>query len=314
MVKTTGAGESYLEEIITHCKDKVESKKTEFTASDFETVNISSLLLDEIQKTQSIEAIYPANSLQQGFIYHALSQSEDDAYRVQVLFDYKQPLNVENYIKSWELGIKTYPILRTAFNWEEDLIQVVYTDAKLNCQFTDISDLSETEKEAYVVKLQEEDRKISFDLKTPCLLRLFIIKQSKEHYTILKSEHHSISDGWSGPILLNNIHQSYKDLQQKKEVKVRVQNSYLEAQEYFSKHSLEVVNYWKNQTLTIAQTNDLNPLLSEKQDLYNIKSLADTFDTTLEIEGDQYQQLKDLAKTSGITINTVLQFAWHKLI
>ena len=48
--------------------------------------------------------------------------------------------------------------------------------------------------------------------------------------------------------------------------------------------------------------------------MYNIKSLANTFDTTIEIEGDQYQQLKDLAKTSGITINTVLQFAWHKLI
>ncbi|WP_299249955.1 condensation domain-containing protein, partial [uncultured Aquimarina sp.] len=71
-----------------------------------------------------VEHIYPANSLQQGFIYHALSQPTDDAYRVQVLYDYHFALDVDKYLEAWKACISEYPILRTAFNWEEDIIQI----------------------------------------------------------------------------------------------------------------------------------------------------------------------------------------------
>ena len=43
-----------------------------------------------------IQAIYPANSLQQGFIFHVLSQPLDDAYRVQSLFDYYHALDIDS--------------------------------------------------------------------------------------------------------------------------------------------------------------------------------------------------------------------------
>ncbi|MDF1757735.1 MAG: amino acid adenylation domain-containing protein, partial [Legionellaceae bacterium] len=71
--------ETHLLSIIEHCKQK----PSMYTPSDFKTVDLSQSLLNKLQENDpNIEAIYPASSLQQGFIYHAISQPEDDAYRV----------------------------------------------------------------------------------------------------------------------------------------------------------------------------------------------------------------------------------------
>ena len=166
-------------------------------------------------ESNKIQAIFPANSLQQGFIYHALSQSEDDAYRVQLLLDYHNKINVESYKQAWDLAIKSYPILRTSFNWEESLIQIIHSKGNLNFTYHDLSkeSLTKEERDTKIRELQEEDRKQGFDLTKPSQLRLYLIKHNDTHYTLLRSEHHSISDGWSGPILLNKVHKFYQDLE-----------------------------------------------------------------------------------------------------
>ena len=125
-----------LETVISHCQEVLQQGIAYHTPSDFETVTVSQTLIDRLnqQKDNPLQYIYPANSLQQGFIYHALSQTEDDAYRVQQVFDYKQELNPTLYIKAWELAIQRFPILRTAFNWDEELLQVIYQNAQLDYQ------------------------------------------------------------------------------------------------------------------------------------------------------------------------------------
>ena len=127
--------EKALLSVIEHCEQKLLLDEREHTPSDFPTVELSCSLLDDLQKRGSIEGIYPATSLQQGFIYHALSQRSDDAYRVQFLFDYRQSLNVDHYLKSWDLAVEKYPILRTGFNWEEEIVQVIYSSADLSTEF-----------------------------------------------------------------------------------------------------------------------------------------------------------------------------------
>lgn len=169
-----------------------------------------------------IEYIYPATSLQQGFIYHALSQVEDDAYRVQILLDYHEALDVPKYLKAWEYCIEQYPILRTGFNWEEEVIQIIYKYGKLDSMMHDVSHLnSQEQRDEAIEGIRKEDRKRSFDLSLPTLLRLHIIKQSDVYYTVLKNTHHSITDGWSEPVLLASLHQFYQELADGKLPKIK---------------------------------------------------------------------------------------------
>ncbi|MBY7735091.1 non-ribosomal peptide synthetase, partial [Francisella philomiragia] len=313
--KLTKSFQESLIQIQEHTQSLIDQGEEYYTPSDYgSSISIDLLTKLEAQAKQlnsKIESIYPANSLQQGFIYHVLSNPNDDAYRVQLLFDYKQDLNVGNYVKAWELAIQKYPIFRTAFNWEEDLIQVSFNKGQLNYIYHDISD--KYNKDQLIQKIQEQDRQQRFDLSKPTQLRLHIVKQTSNHYTIIKSNHHIISDGWSGPILFNLVHEHYKELCQGKQINVIEDDSYLRAQDYIQANQLKVKVYWDNQLQEVT-TNDLNPLLSSKHDLNDVKSLDSYYDKALSIKGELYRRLKGLTKELGITTNTLVQFVWHKLI
>ncbi|WP_407878137.1 condensation domain-containing protein, partial [Francisella sciaenopsi] len=294
-----------------HTSKLVEQGISHKTPSDYNS-DISLELLDRLQiQDNEVEYIYSANSLQQGFIYHALSNPDDDAYRVQLVFDYKQELDVDRYIKSWGLAIAKHPILRTAFNWDEDIIQVVYRNGDLEYNYHDISD--QDDKEQAIQEIQEEDRWQGFDLTKPTQLRLHIIKQSDDLYTIIKSEHHSIADGWSGPILLSDIHKYYHDLSINIDPQVQEDDSYLRVQEYIQNNRDKANGYWQ-ENLTDIEVNDLSVLLTTDKNINDIKSLDDNYTQTLTISGDIYNKIKDITSNLGITTNTLLQFVWHKLI
>ncbi len=171
------------------------------TAAEQEELNqsfsTSQTLLDKLQGEGDIEAIHLANSLQQGFIYHALSQPKDDAYRLQVLWDYESPINSACYKEAWSLAIQTYPALRTYFNWEEELLQITLKTGQL--QFIEHDIRGVKDKDQAIESIQVRDRAEGFDLGKPPLLRLHLIQQDSERYTLLQSLHHSIIDGWSEP-------------------------------------------------------------------------------------------------------------------
>ena len=172
---------------------------------------LEQLQIEALEAHNNIAAIYPANSLQQGFLYHAIEQAEDDAYRVQLLLDYDIELNLVNYLIAWEYCIAKFPILRTAFNWEVELLQVIYKKGILSHTYHDLSALA-TQKaiDEQLASIQATDRKLAYDMSQPTLLRLHIIKQKKNKYTVIKSDHHSIMDGWSLPIVMRQVHQYYQ--------------------------------------------------------------------------------------------------------
>ena len=75
---------------------------------------------------------------------------------------------------------------------------------------------------------------------------------------MLKSEHHSISDGWSGPILLNKVHKFYQDLESGLKPKIEEDQSYLRAQKYYQDHHEEIRQHWDERLKEIDHANDIN--------------------------------------------------------
>jgi amino acid adenylation domain-containing protein/non-ribosomal peptide synthase protein (TIGR01720 family) len=262
-----------------------------------------------------IEHIFPANSLQQGFIYHALSQPEDDAYRVQWSYDYRQALDIGTYLKAWEYCIRRYPILRTAFNWEEDIIQIVYKHGQLEYEVHDISHLSAQEdKDAAIAAIQAADRRKPFDLTRRTLLRVQIVRQTDCFYTVLICEHHSITDGWSGPLLLATLHEYYDALAEKREIEVREDTAYIRAQEYIFHHKQAAQEHWSEALADIDGANDINALCSRPIDLQNYRRVEQPMQCSLSIRGVAYRDLRRLCRAEGLTLNVIVQLAWHKIL
>ena len=120
-----------------------------------------------------------------------------------------------------------------------------------------------------------------FELNQPPLFRLHLIKQDHDHYTLLESSHHSITDGWSGPLLLNTVHEYYAQLIEGKSPKIKKDTAYHRAQSYIAQHQAQAESYWQGEIQKIEAVNDLNALLSQPTDLDQLKQLADPREVTL---------------------------------
>ena len=165
---------------------------------------ISQEHLEKIQELKEIEGIYLANSLQQGFIYHALNQGDiDDAYLVQSIWEYNNPLEINLLQEAWSCAQKKFSSLRLRFSGEEELVQIIDKEENLDWRYIDLS--KEEDKAIKIKKIQEGDRRQQYILEQGNLFRVYLIKQKEDLYTCIFSSHHVILDGWSGPILLGYI-------------------------------------------------------------------------------------------------------------
>ena len=124
---------------------------------------------------------------------------EDDAYKVQFIWEYEEEIDEEKLKEGWKYAQERYGSLRMRFGWEEELIQVIDKEGELDWRYIDISSKKNQEKE--LEKIQREDRKEGYKLEEGSLFRVYLIKRKKDLYTCLFSNHHIILDGWSNPIL-----------------------------------------------------------------------------------------------------------------
>lgn len=265
--------------------------------------------LDELQKDEEIEGIFAANSLQQGFIYQSFSNdSNDDAYICSYMFDYEQRIDPLLYKKAWEMAQKKYPTLRLALNSNYgELLQIIYKQKNLDFEF--LNGVSTPE-------VVEEERKIPFDLSKGGLLRVKLIQHSVSSFTCLITVHHSILDGWSNPLLINFVNETYNSLFDKKNIIEEKDEAYLEAQNYLYEHRGQSDLFWDNQLQEVSHP-DLNGLFIPERHtikLEEVKRIEQPEDSIFKIGGETFKQLGQYSKENGLTLNIIAQYAWHKVL
>jgi amino acid adenylation domain-containing protein/non-ribosomal peptide synthase protein (TIGR01720 family) len=311
---------NHLITLIDHCQTIIDHQQCAHTPNDF-PVAISQDLLDQLQQRahqqgHTIESLYRATSLQQGFIVHALDQPQDDAYRIQWLLTYRQSLHSDHYRQAWEHVLQTYPALRTVFNWEETPIQLQlsYRTDMIHWQTDDLRRYAATEQINRIQQHQANDHQQPFDLTQAPLLRIHHLLLAADHHVIIATLHHSIIDGWSTAPLLRTVHNYYHALQQQLTPVIHPDTVYSQVQHYYQQHRDAHRTYWQQQLQAIEQINDLDPLFDHTTDLTTLRALQQPKTTTLTLNENGYRALQQLTQAHALTLNTLLQFAWHKLI
>ncbi|MDD9337855.1 MAG: amino acid adenylation domain-containing protein [Rickettsiaceae bacterium] len=306
-----------LEDIISYT---VKQTRSYLTVSDIDNV-ISQEYLDRLQEHREIEGVYLANSLQQGFIYHTLNQGDvDDAYRVQIIWQYNNQLAINKLKEVWGYAQAKFSSLRLRLEWAEELIQIIDKEGNLDWRYIDLSEEQDFTIQEFTIKqIQEEDRLEVYDLQQGNLFRVYLIKQREDLYTCIFSNHHAILDGWSNSILLGYIHDTYLKLQDKEIILLEIEQSYQEAQKYIQKHQEDNKDYWNKYISQIEERSDLSGLLlsSSKQKQLRIsehKHILYPVEQVLTITGNLYDNLKKFSQEEGVTLNAILQYVWHKVL
>ena len=62
-------------------------------------------------------AVYPLSPLQQGMLFHALSEPHSGVDIEQLVFTLHEPVDVDRMQAAWEAVLTRHAMLRTAFRW-----------------------------------------------------------------------------------------------------------------------------------------------------------------------------------------------------
>ena len=310
-------GESFKDQLTQLIDHTLHQTRSYLTTSDVNNI-ISQEYLDKLQSSKEIEGVYLANSLQQGFIYHALNQGDiDDAYRVQLIWEYHTTIDLVALKEAWSNAQVKYPTLRLRLAWDEELVQVIDKIGTIDWRYIDLSNVNTPTRKAKIKVIQESDRSEIYQLEQGNLFRVYIIKQQADLYTCIFSNHHAILDGWSGPVLLNYIHDVYTKLLQQEQPLLSIDSSYEEAQKYLQEHTEDNRGYWDNYVSKIEEKVDISSLLSSDKGNVRIseyKNIKEATEATLTIKDKLYSHLKELGKKEGVTLNAILQYVWHKIL
>ncbi|WP_176611389.1 condensation domain-containing protein [Actinomadura sp. WMMB 499] len=160
-----------------------------------------------------IEDVWPLSPLQEGLLFHAgHDERARDVYVEQRVLDLAAPLEPDVLRASWQAMLDRHASLRAGFRQPAGaprLVQVIVAGAVLPWREIDLSGRPTADARAEAERLAEDERERGFDVATPPLLRLVLIRMSGTRYRLLVTMHHIVLDGWSLPILFREVSQVY---------------------------------------------------------------------------------------------------------
>ncbi|RMC30102.1 non-ribosomal peptide synthetase, partial [Paracoccus alkanivorans] len=159
----------------------------------------------------NIENILPLTPLQHGFLFHALYDDEvQDSYVTQMVFAIDGKLDSSGLQAATRALLRRHASLRAAFvhHKVKSPVQVIQRAPDLPWQNLDLSGASDPD--AALAAEIARDYEQRFDLARAPLLRFTLIRMAPERHMLIFTSHHILMDGWSTPILLNELFTLYE--------------------------------------------------------------------------------------------------------
>jgi len=157
----------------------------------------------------TVEDIYPLTPMQEGMLFHTLLES-GSAYVEQMSWKVTR-LDVYAFRQAWDALIARHAILRSAIVLQDgQQMQAVYRDARPGWCLIDLREFSAEEKRRRIEDILRADRAREFELERAPLLRLSLLRTAEDKHIFIFSHHHILFDGWSLPVLLDELLALYK--------------------------------------------------------------------------------------------------------
>jgi amino acid adenylation domain-containing protein len=159
-----------------------------------------------IEQAGNFEKILPTTPVQQGLAYrHELEGESSGKYIQQIEFNIEGDLNPEHIANAFNEVANIHESLRTAIIQSEDgsYAQIVYPSTQMQHLIYDFSHVADPATKW--TETVTNDRKLGFQIQKAPLSRTTIVKIAANQWKLLWTHHHLILDGWSVPIVINDL-------------------------------------------------------------------------------------------------------------
>src|SRR5215218_3751712 len=167
---------------------------------------------------KNVEDIYPLTPLQSGMLFHSLMAPESGVYVNQVTCTLPADLDGRLFRQAWERLVERHEALRTAFLWEgiDEPLQAVRKQVSLPWRELDWRGLAEEERRLRFEELRRGERHAPLPLTSAPLMRFALIRLEGE-LGFVWTFHHLLMDGWSLPVLVQELDAIYAALREGRE-------------------------------------------------------------------------------------------------
>jgi amino acid adenylation domain-containing protein/non-ribosomal peptide synthase protein (TIGR01720 family) len=180
------------------------------TPSDIAPISLSQQQIDDLCRQSRVADVLPLTPLQQGLMFHASAAHEcgDDVYAVQLDIAISGPLDQDRLHDAVRTVVNRHPNLAARFLAQfDEPVQVIPADPEPRWQYVDLTNTVDSDDQ--IQGLSAAERRAVCDLTHPPAFRVALIRSAQDQYRIVLTFHHILMDGWSLPILLQEMFAGY---------------------------------------------------------------------------------------------------------
>ncbi len=258
---------------------------------------------------KNVEAVYSLSPMQQGMLFHSLESPDSGVYVEQLTCVLRGELDVAAFEGAWEHVFRRHAVLRTAFVWRklERAYQVVLRTVELPFRFEDWSGSEPAGRGQRFEEMLRADHARGFELSKAPLSRLTLVRLAEEEFRFIWTHHHLLLDGWSLPLLIEEVRTAYERLRAGEAGTLAPEQPYR-----------AYIEWLKGQDAAQAEAFWRRTLSGFRAPTLMARSHGGGGGAHGECAGSLGEEvtarLQAFARQNQVTLNTVLQAAWALLV
>jgi amino acid adenylation domain-containing protein/non-ribosomal peptide synthase protein (TIGR01720 family) len=273
------------------------------TPSDIVPARLSQRQIDELDEQYQIADALPLTPLQQGLLFHASTGqgSDDHVYAVQLAIAITGPLDRHRLREAVHAVMTRHPNLAARFCAQfDEPVQIIPADPAPRWRYIELG-AEELDRGEEIRRVCAAERAAVGDLADPPVFRAALIRTAEDRHQCVFTFHHIVVDGWSLPILLQDLFASYFGHRLPAPVPYRRFLSWLADRDSAAAQAAwrEVLAGFDTPTL-VAPPGRLR--------------LGQREVASFRVPEELTRALTELARSRHTTVNTVMQGAWAQLL
>jgi len=250
--------------------------------------------------------------MQEGMLFHSLSEPGEDAYFRQVSLRMRGRVRVSLFEEAWRRVVERHTSLRTSFMPERQL-QIVRRRVELPLEKHDWRDVPEAEREGRFASLLRAEEERGLNVERAPLMRLVLVQFAEDDYRLVWSYHHLVLEAWSRTLIYKEVLAAYQALAEGREPNLAPAPAYSEYIAWLRRQDLtQAEMFWRG---ALANFNEPSPLTLDAEEMPDASDegrLSAVTEWTL--DADTTATLHALARRQHLTLNTLVQGAWAILL
>ncbi|MFB7122158.1 non-ribosomal peptide synthase/polyketide synthase [Kitasatospora sp. NPDC056273] len=289
------------------------------TPSDFPLARLDQPAVDLITGADpgAVEDVLPLTPTQSGMLFHGLAEEDSGAYFQQLDFVLDGVPDPARLAEAWQWVTDRTAVLRAHVRWQEvpEPLLVVHRRVAVPVSHLDWRALPEEERRTRLAELLDRDRARGLDLARAPLQRLLLIRLSDSRVRVLWSFHHLVLDGWSLFQVLSDVFAVHGALAAPgADVPYGTVPERRPYRDYLAwlggRDHAEAERHWRTRLAGLVEA---TPLPYDREPVQSHRAES-TRAVPFTLPAAATRALEDLARGSGLTLNTLVQGAWAVLL